>query len=94
MFHTIITKQNLSTILKLKKNKIIIRLKNVDDDDDGNDGHHPQAIYTSRLLNPFVKDHPKYDNSVDHSSLEIIDFVHFVRNTRVFFSLHLFIVQH
>ena len=24
---------------------------------------HPQAIYTSRLLNPFTKDLPKYDNS-------------------------------
>jgi hypothetical protein len=45
------------------------------DDDDGNDDHHPQAIYISRLLNPFVKDLPKYDDSIDHNSLEIIDFV-------------------
>jgi hypothetical protein len=24
---------------------------------------HPEAIYTSRLLDPFTKDLPKYDNS-------------------------------
>jgi serine/threonine protein kinase len=34
---------------------------------------HPQAIYTSRLLNPFTKNIPKYDN-VDNNTVEIIDF--------------------
>ncbi|CAB4464899.1 unnamed protein product [Rhizophagus irregularis] len=34
---------------------------------------HPQAIYTSRLLNPFTKSIPKYDN-VDNNTVEIIDF--------------------
>ena len=34
---------------------------------------HPQAIYKSRLLNPFVKDLPKYDDIVDDNSSEIID---------------------
>src|SRR5581483_4374037 len=50
---------------------------------------HPQAIYTSRLLNPFTKDLPKeHDNinsveiinlpkehdNIDNNSVEIIDF--------------------
>jgi hypothetical protein len=26
---------------------------------------HPQAVYTSRLLNPFTKDLPKYDHNSD-----------------------------
>ena len=34
---------------------------------------HPQAIYTSRLLNPFTIDLPKYDN-IDNNSVEVIDF--------------------
>ncbi|EXX70347.1 Ypk2p [Rhizophagus irregularis DAOM 197198w] len=34
---------------------------------------HPQAIYTSRLLNSFTKSLSKYDN-VDSNSVEIIDF--------------------
>ena len=34
---------------------------------------HPQAYYTSRLLNPFTKNLPKYDN-IDNNSVEIIDF--------------------
>ncbi|POG61794.1 kinase-like domain-containing protein [Rhizophagus irregularis DAOM 181602=DAOM 197198] len=34
---------------------------------------HSQAIYTSRLLNPFTKNIPKYDN-VDNNTVEIIDF--------------------
>ena len=34
---------------------------------------HPQAIYTSRLLNPYTKDLPKYDN-IDNNSVEVIDF--------------------
>ena len=34
---------------------------------------HPQAIYTSRLLNPYTKDLPKYDN-IDNNSVEITDF--------------------
>ncbi|RIA85661.1 kinase-like domain-containing protein [Glomus cerebriforme] len=33
---------------------------------------HPQAIYTSRLLNPFSKDLPKYDN-INNNSVEVID---------------------
>ncbi|RIA87965.1 kinase-like domain-containing protein [Glomus cerebriforme] len=35
-----------------------------------------QAVYTSRLLNPYTKDLPKYDN-VNDSSVEIIDFTNF-----------------
>ncbi|CAB4431917.1 unnamed protein product [Rhizophagus irregularis] len=38
---------------------------------------HPQAYYTSRLLNPFtkdLKDLPKYDN-INNNSVEIIDFM-------------------
>ena len=34
---------------------------------------HPQAIYTSRLLNPYTKDLPKYDN-INNDSVEITDF--------------------
>ena len=34
---------------------------------------HPQAIYTSRLLNPYTKDLPKYDN-INNDSVEVIDF--------------------
>jgi serine/threonine protein kinase len=34
---------------------------------------HPQAIYTSRLLNPFTKNLQKYDN-IDNNSVEITDF--------------------
>ncbi|CAB4375180.1 unnamed protein product [Rhizophagus irregularis] len=34
---------------------------------------HPHAIYTSRLLNPFTKNIPKYDN-IDNNTVEIIDF--------------------
>ena len=34
---------------------------------------HPQAIYTSRLLNPYTKDLPKYDN-INNNSVEVIDF--------------------
>ena len=34
---------------------------------------HPQAIYTSRLLNPYTKDLPKYDN-IDNNSVEVTDF--------------------
>jgi len=35
---------------------------------------HPQAVYTSRLLNPFTKDLPKNDN-IDNNSVEVIDFI-------------------
>ena len=36
---------------------------------------HPQAIYTSRLLNPFTKDLPKYDNIENNSvKVKVIDF--------------------
>ncbi|GBC11705.2 kinase-like domain-containing protein [Rhizophagus irregularis DAOM 181602=DAOM 197198] len=34
---------------------------------------HPQAFYTSRLLNPFTKDLPKDDN-IGNNSVEVIDF--------------------
>jgi serine/threonine protein kinase len=34
---------------------------------------HPQAIYTSRLLNPFTKNLQKHDN-IDNNTVEIIDF--------------------
>jgi serine/threonine protein kinase len=34
---------------------------------------HAQAIYTSRLLNPYTKNLPKYDNN-DDNSVEITDF--------------------
>ena len=35
---------------------------------------HPQAIYTSRLLNPFTEDLPKEHDNIDNSSVEITDF--------------------
>ena len=45
---------------------------------------HPQAIYTSRLLNPFTKDLPKNDDivtkdlpkndNIDNNSVEAFDF--------------------
>ncbi|CAB4375190.1 unnamed protein product [Rhizophagus irregularis] len=34
---------------------------------------HPQAFYTSRLLNPFTKDLPKDDN-IENNSVEVFDF--------------------
>src|SRR5437868_5206636 len=34
---------------------------------------HPQAFYTSRLLNPFTKSLPKHDN-IDNNSVEVTDF--------------------
>ncbi|GES81003.1 kinase-like domain-containing protein [Rhizophagus clarus] len=34
---------------------------------------HPQAIYTSRLLNPFTENLRKYDN-INNNSVEVIDF--------------------
>ena len=34
---------------------------------------HPQAIYTSRLLNPYTKDLSKYDN-INNNSVEVTDF--------------------
>jgi serine/threonine protein kinase len=34
---------------------------------------HPQAIYTSRLLNPFTKDLPKYDNKSECLDCAILD---------------------
>ncbi|CAB5304141.1 unnamed protein product [Rhizophagus irregularis] len=34
---------------------------------------HAQAIYTSRLLNPFTKNLPRYDN-IDNNSIEVTDF--------------------
>ncbi|PKK76786.1 hypothetical protein RhiirC2_772105 [Rhizophagus irregularis] len=37
---------------------------------------HPQAIYESRLLNPFTKKLQKYDN-IDNNTVEIIDFTNY-----------------
>ncbi|GBC38080.2 kinase-like domain-containing protein [Rhizophagus irregularis DAOM 181602=DAOM 197198] len=37
---------------------------------------HPKACYTSRLLNPFTKDLPKYDN-INNNSVEVIDFTNY-----------------
>ncbi|GBC02011.1 hypothetical protein RclHR1_04410004 [Rhizophagus clarus] len=36
---------------------------------------HPQAYYTSRLLNPFTKDLPKYDDINNIISVEVTDFM-------------------
>jgi serine/threonine protein kinase len=35
---------------------------------------HPQAYYTSRLLNPYTKDLSKYNDDVNNISIEVIDF--------------------
>ncbi|CAB5384888.1 unnamed protein product [Rhizophagus irregularis] len=35
---------------------------------------HKQAIYTSRLLNPFTKSLPKHDDNINNNTVEIIDF--------------------
>ncbi|CAB4375181.1 unnamed protein product [Rhizophagus irregularis] len=35
---------------------------------------HPQAIYKSRLLNPFTKNLPKYDDNIYSNTIEVIDF--------------------
>ncbi|CAB4374906.1 unnamed protein product [Rhizophagus irregularis] len=35
------------------------------------DKQHPQAIYTSRLLNPYTKDIQKYDNNLNEFSDDI-----------------------
>ncbi|RIA89371.1 kinase-like domain-containing protein [Glomus cerebriforme] len=34
--------------------------------------HHPQAIYTSRLLNPFTKEFPKCNDNINNYSVEVI----------------------
>ncbi|UZO14375.1 uncharacterized protein OCT59_005834 [Rhizophagus irregularis] len=34
---------------------------------------HPKACYTSRLLNPFTNDLPRYDN-ISNNSVEVVDF--------------------
>ncbi|CAB5379097.1 unnamed protein product [Rhizophagus irregularis] len=36
---------------------------------------HTQAIFTSRLLNPFTKNLPKYDDNINNNSVEITDFM-------------------
>ena len=38
---------------------------------------HLQAIYTSRLLNPFTENLPKYDDNMGNNSVEITDFTKF-----------------
>ncbi|CAB4376404.1 unnamed protein product [Rhizophagus irregularis] len=43
---------------------------------------HSKAYYTSRLLNPFTKDLPKYDNVGTSNSVEIIDFTEEVAGFR------------
>ncbi|EXX53831.1 Bck1p [Rhizophagus irregularis DAOM 197198w] len=35
---------------------------------------HAQAIYTSRLLNPFTKNLPKYNDNINNNTVEITDF--------------------
>ncbi|PKY47982.1 kinase-like protein, partial [Rhizophagus irregularis] len=35
---------------------------------------HKQAIYTSRLLNPFTKSLPKHDDNINNNTVEITDF--------------------
>jgi serine/threonine protein kinase len=35
---------------------------------------HTQAIYTSRLLNPFTKNLSKYDDNINNNTVEITDF--------------------
>jgi hypothetical protein len=46
-------------LLKIKNNQFIT---------------HEQAIYTSRLLNPFTKILSKYDDNIDNNTVEITDF--------------------
>uniref|UniRef100_U9U588 Uncharacterized protein n=1 Tax=Rhizophagus irregularis (strain DAOM 181602 / DAOM 197198 / MUCL 43194) TaxID=747089 RepID=U9U588_RHIID len=41
---------------------------------------HTEAIYTSRLLNPFAKNLPKYDDNINNDSVEITDFMKDNRN--------------
>ena len=38
---------------------------------------HPQAIYTSRLLNSFTRDLPICDDNTDNNTAEITDFTNF-----------------
>ena len=38
---------------------------------------HPEACYTSRILNPFTKDLQRYDN-INNNSVEITDFTEYV----------------
>jgi hypothetical protein len=35
---------------------------------------HKQAVYTSRLLNPFTKNLSKYDDEISNNTVEITDF--------------------
>ncbi|CAB5388455.1 unnamed protein product [Rhizophagus irregularis] len=35
---------------------------------------HTQAIYTSRLLNPFTKNLSKYNDNINNNTVEITDF--------------------
>ena len=44
---------------------------------ENNQSAHPQAYYTSRLLNPFTKDLPKYDN-INNLSVEVTEFTKYV----------------
>ena len=34
---------------------------------------HTQAVYTSRLFNPFIKDPLKYDDNINNNTVEITD---------------------
>ena len=38
---------------------------------------HPQAIYTSRLLNSFTRDLPICDDNTDNNTAEFTDFTNF-----------------
>ncbi|PKC01740.1 kinase-like protein, partial [Rhizophagus irregularis] len=40
---------------------------------------HKQAIYTSRLLNPFTKSLPKHDDNINNNTVEIIDFTNMLK---------------
>uniref|UniRef100_U9U020 Uncharacterized protein n=1 Tax=Rhizophagus irregularis (strain DAOM 181602 / DAOM 197198 / MUCL 43194) TaxID=747089 RepID=U9U020_RHIID len=40
---------------------------------------HTQAIFTSRLLNPFTKNLPKYDDNINNNSVEITDFMNYLK---------------
>jgi serine/threonine protein kinase len=47
--------------------------------------HHPQAYYTSRLLNPFTKDLPKYDDINNKNSVNIVDSMGYVKSIFIYF---------
>ena len=52
------------------------RIANLENNDNKSTTHL-QAIYTSRLLNPFTENLPKYDDNMGNDSVEITDFTKF-----------------